>query len=177
MSSLPPAPSVEQLRKQAKELLRAHRAGAPDAVARVAAHDPGEPLKLTGAQHVVAREHGFPSWPRLKAYAERVAAHGPYLQHAFHEDLDYYEGRAEGLLASAVDGTPGAVASFTRYSAPLTRNGARAVLARDHGVASWPALRRHVAGLRDAAPDSSRRRDRARARRGRRCGSAARCSG
>ena len=99
---------MEQLRKQAKELLRAHRAGAPEAVARVAAHDPGEPLKLSGAQHVVAREHGFPSWPRLKAYVERVAAHGPDLQHAFHEDLDYYEGRANGLLHRAQDGTRGA---------------------------------------------------------------------
>ena len=99
--SLPPAPSLEQLRKQAKDLLRAHRAGDPQAVARVAAHEPGEPLKLTGAQHVVAREHGFPSWPRLKAYVERVAAHGPDLQHAYHEDLDYYEGRAYGLHASA----------------------------------------------------------------------------
>ena len=47
--SLPSAPSLEQLRKQAKDLLRAHRAGDPQAVARVAAHEPGEPLKLTGA--------------------------------------------------------------------------------------------------------------------------------
>ena len=102
--SLPSAPSLEQLRKQAKDLLRAHRAGNPQAVARVAAHEPGEPLKLTGAQHVVAREHGFPSWTRLKVYVERLAAHGPDLEHAYHEDLDYYEGRAYGLHASARDG-------------------------------------------------------------------------
>ena len=68
--------------------------------------------KLSDAQLVIAREYGFPSWPRLKAYAERLAAHGPGLQHAYHEDLDYYDGRAEGLLASAVDGTPGAIALF-----------------------------------------------------------------
>jgi hypothetical protein len=41
-ASLPSAPSLEQLRKQAKDLLRAHRAGGPRAVARVAAHEPGE---------------------------------------------------------------------------------------------------------------------------------------
>jgi hypothetical protein len=66
-ASLPPAPSLEQLRKQAKDLLRAVRAGDPDALARVAASGPrpGEPLRLSGAQLVVAREHGFPSWPRL----------------------------------------------------------------------------------------------------------------
>ena len=119
-ASLPPAPSLEQLRKQAKELLRAHRAGDPAAVARVAAHDPGEPLRLTGAQHVVAREHGFPSWPRLKAYVERVAAHGPDLQHAFREDLDYYEGRAHGLLQGARDGTATAVAAFHRTHPPAS---------------------------------------------------------
>jgi ankyrin repeat protein len=155
-ASLPPAPSLEQLRKQAKELLRAHRAGEPGAAARVAAHDPGEPLRLTGAQHVVAREHGFPSWPRLKAYVERVAAHGPDLQHAYHEDLDYYEGRAYGLHASARDGTEGAVAAFERWGAPLTEAGARAVVARQHGFAGWAALRRHVAGLHDSGEPFAR---------------------
>ena len=95
-SSLPAAPSLEQLRKQSKELLRAHRAGDAGAVARVAAHHPHpeKPVKLAGTQLVVAREHGFPSWPRLRTYVERVAEHGPALQHAYHEDLDYYEGRA-----------------------------------------------------------------------------------
>ena len=156
MSSLPSAPSLEQLRKQAKDLLRAHRAGDPHAVARVAAHEPGEPLRLTGAQHVVAREHGFPSWPRLRAYVERVAAHGPGLQHAYHEDLDYYEGRAYGLHASARDGTEGAVAGFERWDAPMTQAGARAVVARQHGFATWAALRRHVAGLRDSGEPFAR---------------------
>ena len=124
-ASLPAAPSLEQLRKQAKDLLRAHRAGDPDAAARVAAHHPhpDEPLKLTGAQLVVAREHGFASWPRLRAYVERVAAYGPELQHAYHEDLEYYEGRAFGLRASAQDGTPGAVAAFERWRTPVTESG------------------------------------------------------
>jgi ankyrin repeat protein len=155
-ASLPPAPSLEQLRKQAKELLRAHRAGDPGAAARVAAHDPGDPLKLAGAQHVVAREHGFPSWPRLKGYVERVAAHGPDLQHAYHEDLDYYEGRAYGLHASARDGTESAVAAFERWSAPLSEAGARSVVARQHGFASWTALRGHVTGLRDSGEPFAR---------------------
>jgi ankyrin repeat protein len=155
-ASLPPAPSLEQLRKQAKELLRAHRAGDPQAAARVAAYEPGEPLKLTGAQLVVAREHGFPSWPRLRAYVERVAAHGPGLQHAYHEDIDYYEGRAYGLHASARDGTESAVAAFDRWQAPLTEAGARTVVARQHGFASWAALRRHVAALRDSGEPFAR---------------------
>lgn len=149
---------LEQLRNQAKELLRAHRAGDVAARARVTANHPrpDEPLKLGGAQLVIAREHGFASWPRLRAYVDRVTAHGPGLQHAYHEDLEYYDGRAYGLLASAEDGTEGAVAAFARHEAPLTRAGARAVIAREHGFPSWPALRRHVAGLRDSGEPFAR---------------------
>ena len=149
---------VPQLRKQAKDLLRAWSAGDDAARARVAAHHPrlDEPLKLSGAQLVIAREHGFGSWPRLRAYADRVAAHGPGLQHAYHEDLEYYDGRAYGLLASAEDGTGGAVAAFARHDAPLTRDGARAVIAREHGFPSWRALRRHVAGLRESGEPFAR---------------------
>jgi ankyrin repeat protein len=157
-ASLPAAPSLEQLRKQAKDLLRAHRADDERAAARVAEHHPhpDEPLKLSGAQLVIAREHGFASWPRLRAYVDRVATHGPDLQHAFHEDLDYYEGRASGLLASAQDDTETAVAAFERAGAPLSEAGARAVVARAHGFGSWQALRRHVATLREAGEPFAR---------------------
>jgi ankyrin repeat protein len=149
---------MEQLRKQAEDLLRLYRAGDPDAVARVAAGhpDPSEPLKLTTAQLVIAREYGFPSWPALRAYVDRVAEHGPALQHAYHEDLDYYEGRAFGLLASAEDGTEGAVAAFARHLTTPSPAGARIVVAREHGFADWPALRSHVAGLRDGGEPFAR---------------------
>ena len=112
----PAAPSLEQLRNRARDLQRAHRAGDAGARARVAAQhaDATEPLKLSAAQLVVAREHGFPSWPRLRAYVDRVAAHGAASSIAYHDDLDYYAGRADGLRASAEDGTPGAVAAFAR---------------------------------------------------------------
>jgi ankyrin repeat protein len=157
-ASLPARPSLEQLRKAAKDLLRAHRAGDDAARGRVAAHHPrpDEPLKLSGAQLVIAREHGFPSWPRLRAYVDRLAAHGPDLQHAYHEDLEYYDGRAYGLLASAEDGTEGAFAAFARHDAPLTRDGARLVVARAHGFPSWAALRRHVGGLRETGEPFAR---------------------
>jgi len=53
--------NVVQLRKQAKELVRAARAGDNDAMARI-----GDlPLRLASAQLVVARHHGFSSWPAL----------------------------------------------------------------------------------------------------------------
>jgi ankyrin repeat protein len=76
--------------------------------------------------------------------------------HAYREDIEYYDERAYGLLASARDGTEGAVAAFTRYHAPLTRDGARTVVAREHGAESWPALERHVAGLRESGEPFAR---------------------
>ena len=149
-SSLPQAPSLEYLRKQAKELLRAWRDGDAGVIKRIEAihPDPAESMKLAEAQLVIAREHGFASWPRLKAYVERSVAHGPDLQHAFRDDIDYYTGRASGLYASAADRTPGALAEFDRWQQPVTEAGAREVVAREHGMASWRAFRRHVSSLR-----------------------------
>jgi ankyrin repeat protein len=69
---LPKHPDLDQLKRQAKELLYAVRAGDPDAVSEAAARYPGaDPQKfaLHDAQLVLARAHGFQSWPRLKAYA------------------------------------------------------------------------------------------------------------
>jgi Ankyrin repeats (3 copies)/Ankyrin repeat len=72
---------------------------------------------------------------------------GAAVKHAYHDDLDYYEGRAHGLLASARDGTAGAVAAFERWDAPLTDDGSRLAVAREHGCEDWEALRRVVAEL------------------------------
>ncbi|HWM11780.1 MAG TPA: ankyrin repeat domain-containing protein, partial [Solirubrobacteraceae bacterium] len=67
----------------------------------------------------------------------------------YHADPDYYAGRADGLLASARDGTPEAVATFERHDAPLTPDGGRAVLAREHGFAGWPELLDHLGHMDD----------------------------
>jgi ankyrin repeat protein len=141
--------SLEQLHRQARDLARAHARGDAEAIARSAAHrnNPNKPLKLAGAQHVVAREHGFSTWQRMRAYAERVETFGPGLEHAFHDDMEYYEGRASGLLESARDGTPSALAPFEAEGAELTEAGARVLVARRHGFQTWSALRRHVAAL------------------------------
>lgn len=70
-------PDLEQLRRQAKELLAAFRAGDADAVAEVRAryHDADrERFALHDAQLVLARSYGFDSWPKLKAYVDGVTA-------------------------------------------------------------------------------------------------------
>lgn len=63
---LPERPDLDQIRRQAKELRDAAQAGEPDAVARLAEFGL-HGTALSDAQLVIAREHGFPSWPALKA--------------------------------------------------------------------------------------------------------------
>lgn len=76
--------------------------------------------------------------------------------HAYHEDFAYYEDRALGLLASARDGTETAVRAFSEHGAPLTEDGAQAVVAAEHGIGSWEQLRAHVAGLRESGAPFAR---------------------
>jgi len=68
-------PDLDQLRRQAKELLDEFHAGQADAVAEVATHYHGaDPttFALHDAQLVLARAYGFESWPRLKAFVDGV---------------------------------------------------------------------------------------------------------
>jgi Ankyrin repeats (many copies) len=72
--SLPDDASLEQLRKQAKDVRNLARAGVPGALDLVADHHPkgAHPVTLTGAQLVVARHYGFTSWARLRKYVEMI---------------------------------------------------------------------------------------------------------
>jgi len=70
-------PDINQLKRQAKELLAAFHAGEPEAVAEVNAHFHGADaatFALHDAQLVLARSYGFDSWPKLKAYTDGVTA-------------------------------------------------------------------------------------------------------
>ena len=80
---VPTHPSLEQYRKQAKDLVRAHRSAAPNAIERIRAFHPAfsgsssqeveeRSLQLTAAQLVIAREHGFESWPKFKSHIEAL---------------------------------------------------------------------------------------------------------
>lgn len=66
---------LDQLKRQARELLNAHDAGDPGAIELVSRHFPGGAeggLQLTGSQLVVARHHGFASWAQLRDHVDRV---------------------------------------------------------------------------------------------------------
>ena len=77
MSELPGRPNLDQLRRQARELLRAAVGGEPSALARIRAVS--QRVSLSAAQLAVAREYGFASWPALHAEVERRRAelHSP----------------------------------------------------------------------------------------------------
>ncbi|MEM6461158.1 MAG: ankyrin repeat domain-containing protein [Pseudomonadota bacterium] len=63
--------SLENLRRQAKNLKRDFADNKPEAVNRARSVFPEtSELKHTDALHVVARENGYASWPRLKIAAE-----------------------------------------------------------------------------------------------------------
>ncbi len=153
-----PALTLDALHREARELERAHRRGDPEALARVAPFRPDavKPLKDAGALLVIARERGFPTWVKLQSYVERLDLGGEGLEHAFHTDMEYYEGRADGLLASAQDRTPSAAAAFEGERVEMTPAGARVVVAQRHGFASWSALRRHVEGLAESGEPFAR---------------------
>ena len=76
--SLPPRPNLQQLKNQAKDLLKAYRAGQPAALVRFreslprlsAASDEHLTrlaLSLRDAQRVVAMEYGFASWSHMQS--------------------------------------------------------------------------------------------------------------
>jgi hypothetical protein len=63
--ALPPRPDLDQLKRQAKELLKQWRV------------DPSRrpqttPPRLRDAQRAIAAEYGFPSWDALRAHVEEV---------------------------------------------------------------------------------------------------------
>jgi len=82
--------NLGQLRKQAKELVRAARAGDAQALERLGGREP----ILARAQLVLAREHGYSSWPAIVARLEATA--DAFVDAA----TSNRRGRAERMLAA-----------------------------------------------------------------------------
>ncbi len=160
--------NLEQQKKQARELLREIRSGSPDALARLrraqnrwAAADETivrQEAALHDAQFVLAREQGFASWTRLKAYAEP----SPDSRHSrlFVADVEWIAERARGLVRTRHSAGPSALDQIREWhprftsatdreilNAPFTEDDARLVYAREHGFASWEELTQRVEAL------------------------------
>jgi hypothetical protein len=106
---LPARPNLEQLKKQAKSLLHAAQARDRDAIDRFSALPAfsgksidqirATDLALHDAQSVIAREHGFPSWPALREEVEaRTLSFGEAVNEFIRCATGGASGRAERLL-------------------------------------------------------------------------------
>ncbi|MGH7638751.1 MAG: hypothetical protein ACREOK_13970 [Gemmatimonadaceae bacterium] len=148
---LPPRPSLEFERKEAKALLRRLRAGESAALARARERhptlDPARPtrIKLADAQLVISREYGFASWPRLVHYfqaaqlskADRLSLPQRWDGHvrgflAEHRDQRVWIGRA---LAAYVPRFYGWHLDEI-FASPVTEDDARLAIARQWGCPS-----------------------------------------
>ena len=166
---LPAAPNLEQQRKQARELLDAARAHDPGALRRMRALHPRlsegaaealpvGSLALHDAQLVIAREYGFPSWPKLKAHIDQIVA--ARRTRIFVREVSYFDDRAHGLLEVLPDGATSVIEQVRSWhpayatasdeeirTAPLTIDDARLIYAREHGFEQWTELIAHVERL------------------------------
>jgi len=146
--ALPARPDLDQLRRRAKELRDAARAGDPAALSRIAAQAPASvaaPVTLAAAQLTIAREHGFASWPRLKAEAEaRNAELAQRVEEFLVASIRDWTGRAARML-----GRDPQIATYDFRTAVVLGDaaGVRAMLGRDPALATgtdprtgWTAL-------------------------------------
>ena len=104
---LPSNPSLDHLKHQAKDLLKAHAGHDPGAIQRLREFHPrflnaADPeifaasLKLSDALLAIAREHGFPSWARLKSHIAKPTR-------ANQRDLPHPERIEDPIFRDAVD--------------------------------------------------------------------------
>jgi hypothetical protein len=97
MSQLPGRPDTDQLRRQARELHRAAAGGDARALGRLRQFS--DKVTLSAAQLAIARDYGFPNWPRLKAEAERRRAEAaPPGSDAPADDPDFMTTGADELI-------------------------------------------------------------------------------
>src|SRR5258708_7759751 len=147
--ALPPRPSLDQLRRRAKELRDAARSGDPAALGRITARAPAAgpgTVTLAAAQLAIAREHGYPSWPQLVAEVRaRTAERGQRVEEFLVASIRDWTGRAAPMLAR----DPW-LAGYDVRTAVVLGDAARVheMLAREPGLATrtgekpgWPALR------------------------------------
>jgi len=152
--TLPDHPDIDQLKRQAKELLRSVKAADPAARERMrivpefARSSPDELARgafaLHDAQSAIAREHGFPSWNALSQHIEEMTLRFDDAVREFVEAAtDGRRDRAERLLTIH----PGIAAAS--FHAALVLGDVGRVTAR---LAEDPSLARQAGGPRGWEP-------------------------
>ncbi|MDX6485229.1 MAG: hypothetical protein QOF43_382 [Gaiellaceae bacterium] len=141
---------LERYKKDAKALVRAHRAGDAEAVTRAEAvlgERARQRFQLSDAQHVVAVEHGYRTWPELKGAAEIAERERPVARIGL-QPVSFYEERAAELAAGVATGEPEALRRATAY-VPRGPEDARLVIAREYGFETWRELVATVEHVRE----------------------------
>ena len=154
-------PSLEFARKEAKALLKQVRALDPEAVQRIQLTHPvglrdrkPNELQLADAQHVIAREHGFTSWPRLVDYFEEMHRHTSGPRSTGHwETMEHFEASARSVIRRHLRGDPFVARELAHFvprfygrpaseilATAITEEEARLVVARDNRRTSWEEL-------------------------------------
>jgi ankyrin repeat protein len=108
-------------------------------------------FSLSDAQHVVAIEHGYRTWPQLKHALERAEPARP-VERIGLQPVSFYEERARELAAAAAERRDGAVRRVRAHvprlaefaGGALDLGDARLVIAREYGFGSWRELVRTV---------------------------------
>ncbi|HUB40347.1 MAG TPA: ankyrin repeat domain-containing protein [Streptosporangiaceae bacterium] len=99
MTALPAQPHLDHLRREARDLLRAARAGDTTATTRILAVS--DRLTLAAAQLAIARDYGFASWAKLKTEVQARVDDMAKLADEFCEaSIRDWTGRAERMLAA-----------------------------------------------------------------------------
>jgi ankyrin repeat protein len=143
MPTLPARPDLDQLRRQAKDLLRSARSGEVAAADRIRAVS--DRLTLTAARLAVAREYGFASWVRLRDEVQARSTDRAELVRAFcTASVRDSTGRAVRMLAASPDLAehglaPAAVlGDLARVRAAIERDSTAA--ARPDAESGWTPL-------------------------------------
>lgn len=166
-SRLPARTSLEQLRRRAKELLKEYRAGDPAAAERFhkISPRPVDParladVKLSDAQFVLAREHGFESWAKFVRYIRAAEPESRLAQYArLAEDLlrahnfgdpeALYRLNDAYLTSFTLDALRSSVqkrlnAADTGKPSELALADAQRFIARLYGFGNWASLEESV---------------------------------
>jgi bifunctional DNase/RNase len=145
-------PNLEQLKKQAKDLRRAHGEGVVESALRLKAYVSrfagldeetvlAADLALRDAQHVIAREHGFGSWQDLR---QAAAAEPAERRQLVSESVGYAEEDllpVQILLVDLVDRSDG-----SRAAAVVLRTDDERIVVISIGEAEGAALARYLEG-------------------------------
>ncbi|MBV9424074.1 MAG: ankyrin repeat domain-containing protein [Solirubrobacterales bacterium] len=145
---------LEHWRKDAKQLLHSFRARESEALQR--AHEvlgkrAHERFQLGDAQHVVAVEHGYRSWPQLKHALEHAEPDRP-VERIGLQPVSFYEERARELIAASAERSDGAIRRVRAHvprlgdfaGGVLDLSDADLVIAREYGFGTWRELVRTV---------------------------------